>query len=646
MPGNEATPLGSTPPDLTTNPRARVDALNERAKAARHGDPPSALELAAEARTLAEQIGYVEGRAQALEHLVAAHIDVVDYVPALPLARELLEINQLLGDPIGIARAYNSLYLVNYYLGDYDEGIECLLRAQEISEQQGDGYGTARALNNLGVLYLDMGQLDAGTQYLARCAEVAAAHDLHELRGLALSNRAEIQIRRGDHEQARNSVSEGLESYRAADLQGEKPRPHFRADALRILGLAQLRLGTLEEARASLEEALQVARGCGDPRTEITAGIAFAELALLQGKGDAARAYAEDAVRLAREIREKTLTVDSLEMLVRVHKELQDWQAALEAHEQLAEARHEAVQQEVDTRVRNQRLRLETERARGEAQAAETANQTKSQFLANMSHELRTPLNAIIGYSEMLLEEAEDAGHDELTPDLEKIRMAGKHLLGLINDLLDLSKIEAGRMELYLTYFSVDELLSEVATTVRPLVERNANALEVRTGGKVGRMHADQTKLRQILFNLLSNASKFTESGQITLAAERKAADAAGEWLSFCVSDTGIGMTPEQMDRLFQPFTQADASTASRYGGTGLGLTISKRFAELMDGSIAVKSEPGSGTTFTVRLPVEVSETPAVRSALRPGTVPELIPLPAGGVIGARPAAPASTRNS
>ncbi|HEV2129833.1 MAG TPA: response regulator [Longimicrobiaceae bacterium] len=627
MPGNEVTPLGSPPPDLTTNPVERVDALNERAKAARHSDPSNALEWATEAREFAERIGYTEGRAQALEHLGAAHVSLVQYAASLPLARELLEIYQRLGDPAGIARAYNALFLANYYLGDYDEGIECLLRAQEISEQQGDGYGTARALNNLAIIYLDMGRLDEGAHYLTRCAELAEAHGLHELRGLALSNLAEIQIRRGDYEQARNSVSEGLESYRAADLQGEEPRPYFRADALRILGLAQLRLGTLEEARASLEEARQVARGCGDPRTEITAGMAFAELALLQGKGDAARAYAEEAVRLAREIREKTLIVDSLEMLVRVHKELQDWQAALEAHEQLAEARHEVVQQEVDTRVRNQRLRLETERARAEAQAAEAANQAKSQFLANMSHELRTPLNAIIGYSEMLIEEAEELGQAELVPDLEQIRAAGKHLLGLINDVLDLSKVEAGKMELYLERFEVAPLIHEVASTVRPLIEKRGNMLTLRLGA-LGQMRADSTKVRQILLNLLSNAGKFTEQGTITLSAEREKDAQGGEWILFQVSDTGIGMTPEQLTQLFTPFTQADASTTRRYGGTGLGLTISKHFAEMMGGTITVESEPGMGTTFTVHLPAAVADPatarlPAADPAALPVTVLE-----------------------
>jgi CheY-like chemotaxis protein len=252
----------------------------------------------------------------------------------------------------------------------------------------------------------------------------------------------------------------------------------------------------------------------------------------------------------------------------------------------------------VETYVQNQRLRLQAERARAETAAAEAANHAKSGFLANMSHELRTPLNAIIGYSEMLLEEAEEQGQPAFVPDLEKVRGAGKHLLGLINDVLDLAKVEAGRMELFPECLDADRLLREVADTVQPLMERNGDGLELKLS-ELGEVHADQTKLRQVLLNALGNAGKFTEKGTVTLNVARE-----GDRLVLRVSDTGIGMTPEQMERLFQPFTQADASTTRKYGGTGLGLTISKRFVELMGGTIGCQSEPGRSTTFFVELPV------------------------------------------
>ena len=250
---------------------------------------------------------------------------------------------------------------------------------------------------------------------------------------------------------------------------------------------------------------------------------------------------------------------------------------------------------------------------------SEEANRAKSGFLANMSHELRTPLNAVIGYSEMLQEEAEDLDLEEFVPDLQKIHAAGQHLLALINDILDISKIEAGEMGLFLETFDVAHLIQAVATTVHPLVEKNDNRLEVSAADPLGSMHADITKVRQCLFNLLSNACKFTDKGRISLDAAREAAHGR-DWLVFRVVDTGIGMHPEQTANLFQPFTQADASTARKYGGTGLGLAISRQFCRMMEGDITVESEEGKGSTFTIRLPAQV-KAQAVEEAVEPARV-------------------------
>ncbi|MBI3968622.1 MAG: response regulator [Chloroflexi bacterium] len=253
-----------------------------------------------------------------------------------------------------------------------------------------------------------------------------------------------------------------------------------------------------------------------------------------------------------------------------------------------------------------ERKRIETELARARDDALE-ASRAKSTFLANMSHELRTPLNAIIGYSEMLQEEARDYGADPLVVDLEKIQTAGKHLLKLINGILDLSKIEAGKMELYLETFQIADLLQDVAITIQPLVAKNGNTLTVECSGDAGALRADLTKVRQTLFNLLSNAAKFTHGGRIELRAERESA-APGDRIVFSIADTGIGMSAEELGRLFQDFTQADASTTRKYGGTGLGLALSRRFVQMMGGEIAVDSRPGEGSAFTVRLPAVVAE--------------------------------------
>jgi signal transduction histidine kinase/DNA-binding response OmpR family regulator len=270
--------------------------------------------------------------------------------------------------------------------------------------------------------------------------------------------------------------------------------------------------------------------------------------------------------------------------------------------------------------IQNARLFQEIEE---KGRELEVASRHKSEFLANMSHELRTPLNAIIGYSEMLQEEADDLGQEAFIPDLEKIHAAGKHLLGLINDILDLSKIEAGKMDLYLESIDVRDLVRDVAAIVQPLAEKNANTLEVRCADDLPVMRADLTKVRQALFNLLSNACKFTEHGTISLAVARDTADGS-DWVTFAVADTGIGMTPAQLGRLFQAFTQAESSTAHRYGGTGLGLAISRQFCRMMGGDIAVRSEVGRGSTFTIRLPAEIADpeggqAPAAEPSVAPG---------------------------
>jgi PAS domain S-box-containing protein len=242
-------------------------------------------------------------------------------------------------------------------------------------------------------------------------------------------------------------------------------------------------------------------------------------------------------------------------------------------------------------------------------EAAEAASLAKSQFLANMSHELRTPLNAIIGYSEILQEDALELGEENFVLDLEKIHHAGKHLLSLINDILDLSKIEAGRTELDLETFDVAEAIQEVTTTVEPLFLRNSNRLNVECPDSIGELHSDRIKLIQILFNLLSNAAKFTEKGMVTLSFEKIKNDDNScdrEWLIFKCADTGIGMTAEQMQKLFQPFMQADASTTRKYGGTGLGLAIAQKYSQMLGGEITVDSEFGKGSVFTVLLPTQL----------------------------------------
>jgi len=288
--------------------------------------------------------------------------------------------------------------------------------------------------------------------------------------------------------------------------------------------------------------------------------------------------------------------------------------ALLNANDQL-HARTEELEREVAQRQQAQDELLKAKHA------AEEASRAKSAFLANMSHELRTPLNAIIGYSEMLEEETRESGNTEAIQDLQKIQTAGKHLLSLINDVLDLSKIEAGKMTLHLEVFDVPPMIRQIVTTLEPAAAKNSNVINVRIADGLDSMRADVTKVRQILVNLVSNACKFTESGTISVNVEPITAEGQ-EWIRFEVRDTGIGITPKQRQQLFQEFAQADTSISRKYGGTGLGLAISHRFAQMMNGHIDVESEPGKGSTFTVLLPVEVKtegqESPSSETSLEP----------------------------
>jgi signal transduction histidine kinase len=298
------------------------------------------------------------------------------------------------------------------------------------------------------------------------------------------------------------------------------------------------------------------------------------------------------------EMKEHAARTAALEQEVRTRQQAESVAAQ---YTRELEAAHET------QRVNGEQLALLVDELRVTQRAAEAATRAKSEFLASMSHELRTPLNAIILYSELLQEEAEENPQQIAVADIQRIRSAGHQLLALINDILDLSKIEAGKMTLAIERFDVPQMIAELRDTVDPLIEKNANTLTVRCADDVGTMAADLIKTRQILMNLLSNAAKFTRDGVVTLDVRRELVDGMRSVL-FTVTDTGVGMTPEQTAKIFDPFTQADVTTTRKYGGTGLGLAIVSRFCRLMGGAVSVVSEPGLGSCFTVRLPVEVAD--------------------------------------
>ncbi len=296
-------------------------------------------------------------------------------------------------------------------------------------------------------------------------------------------------------------------------------------------------------------------------------------------------------------------------MLQTIQQRNSELETARIAAEVAREKIHEINQELAEiNRTLEARVAERTQQLAQAVQAAEQANKSKSLFLAKMSHELRTPLNAIIGYSELLQEDATDAGNTAVVEDLSKVLGAARHLLGLINDVLDLSKIEAGRMELFIESIDLGALVKEVAATAAPLIEKRGNSLVLACPAEIGSLRSDGTKIRQVLFNLLSNASKFTDRGSISLTVER-VVQPRGDMISFKVKDSGIGMNDEQMGRLFKAFSQADQSTSSKFGGTGLGLAICRQFARMLGGDISVASTPGQGATFQAVISAEAKET-------------------------------------
>ncbi len=431
----------------------------------------------------------------------------------------------------------------------------------------------------------------AGAAMLALLAVIALA--ISNSRGVENASRRAITTRElvGDLRSTLRLMDEAETGQRGYLLTAQDSYLSPYTDAVQKLPRAITRLQVNRESQAYWPQINELTRLIADKLSELKQTIELRRTAGLPA-----------ALAIVQTDRGKQ-TMDKIRALIMNLEEGVDADANAQSREITNRARYAALLTSAASMTLFALFTLAGLQLRRQREVAEAANRAKSVFLASMSHELRTPLNAIIGYSEMLVEEAEDAAQNTLIPDLTKIQLAGKHLLMLINSVLDLSKIEAGKMDLYVEAFCVSTLVEEVASVVRPLAEKNGNRLTLQIDPHIGSVHSDQTKLRQTLYNLLSNACKFTQNGNITFAARREQ-DKIQESVVFTVLDTGIGMTSAQIQRSFQPFTQADSSTSRRFGGTGLGLAISQRFVQMLGGSLSVESWPKAGSTFTVRIPV------------------------------------------
>ncbi len=538
---------------------------------------------------------------------------------ALEYHFEALERRENLSDVDKTAKSLNNIGLVYFGNEDYAEAVTFFTRALELKRQVSTTGSISRTLSNLGYSHYHLGEYDQARRYLDEA--LGLSESIEYDRGVAYA----LAIV-GDIERAKRRPRVALGAYdRALSLYRTSGDQHGVAMVLKGLGAAHRDLGNPEEAVDTLEEAEAVGRNIGaKPHLRDTLELLSTIRAEQGDFAGALTAYKGYNV-IKGEILDEQSQKQIAEMQVRYESEKRAQEIELlkrdNSIQEMEIRRH--LQQRTglvlglalaaliaslllvlyrQNQKANRLLAVKNAEAETARASALDASKAKSRVLANMSHELRTPMTAIIGYSDILIEDAEEASDKQMLTDLRNIRGAGKHLLALINDVLDLSKIEAGKTKLVPTTFDIGALLDGVMTTITPLADKNRNRLQLIQGKNLGTMNADETKVRQALFNLLSNACKFCEDGTVTLEVEPQGS-ANDRRIVFTVRDTGIGMTREQIERVFREFEQADTLTQHRYGGTGLGLSISRKFARMMGGDITAASQTGQGSTFILELP-------------------------------------------
>jgi len=653
--GQDATQT-STEIDADESP---VEALLRRSQEARRDQPDLAISYAEQGLELASE-GDDRHRIAALE-MQLGHLwsDQGKHNSALPHYLNALEHYRFLDEDLPTTETLNAVGVAYYYMGYFRLALEYHFESLERRERLSDTDKTAKSLNNIGLVYFGNENYAEAVTFFTRALELKRQGSTAGSISRTLSNLGYSHYHLGEYDQARRYLDEAL------DLSESIEYDKGVAYALAIVGDIERAKQKPRVALGAYDRALSLYRDSGDQHGVAMVlknlGAAHRDL----GNLEAAVETLEEAGTVGRNIGAKPHLRDTLELLSTIRAEQGDFAGALTAYKGYNVIKGEILDEQSQKQIAEMQVRYESERRaqeiellkrdnsiqemeirrhlqqrtglvlglavaaliaslllvlhrqnqktnrllavkNAEAEAARAsaldASKAKSRFLANMSHELRTPMTAIIGYSDILIEDAEEASDKQMLTDLRNIRGAGKHLLALINDVLDLSKIEAGKMKLVPTTFDIAALLDGVMTTIAPLADKNRNQLELIQADNLGTMNADETKVRQALFNLLSNACKFCEDGTVTLEVEPHGSE-PDRRMVFIVRDTGIGMTREQIERIFREFEQADTLTQNRYGGTGLGLSISRKFARMMGGDITAASQTGQGSTFILELP-------------------------------------------
>jgi signal transduction histidine kinase/DNA-binding response OmpR family regulator len=588
--------------EQTSSEKEQIDILIDMTLEVRNDDTEKAMVMAEEIIERSEAIGYLAGVGNGLNHKGACYWLMGEYEDGLDELTEAFIITQEIKDKTLEAKVLNNFGRIYRNLGDLDSALRDFESALEINEMLGNELNLTINLTNISNLYYDLGDYDTALEYALKCQPIFEKYNDNSRLVSIYNTLGDIYFKKGFFDEALAYFKKNQE------LTEEETQGRSLADS--GVGKVYYRLNDFDNAKKYLERALVQAKELNNPEAEIVAEFYIGRLYVHQGALTKALGYLEHAYDLAKDSLRRHDLMSIHEFLSDLYDRMENIPQAyyhLKAFEKLKE---EIFQQATLNKLRNLQIKNQIEVAKKEKEVAERTAELKQQFMANMSHEIRTPMNAIVGIARLLLEK-------EPKPDqlkyLNVIRQSADNLLVIINDILDLSKIEAGKIIIEKIDFSLRDLIQSIQEIMALKAEQKGIDLKIETDAEIpDRLIGDPTRLNQILLNLIGNAVKFTDKGFIALHCNIKSINEQLVTLKFKVIDTGIGISQDYVGKIFESFTQAGTDTARRFGGTGLGLTISKQLVDLMEGSIYVESKPGKGTVFTVEIPLLIAKEQSV----------------------------------